>query len=66
MPALDVLDSRVLEELLIADGLVIHPVEDLDAPGVTDPEVSFMIIFDRSDELIHQSLRDIIPVDMPG
>ncbi len=66
MPAPDVLDSRVLEELLIADGLVIHAVEDLDTPRVTYPEISFMIIFDGGDKLVHQSLRDIIMVDMAG
>jgi hypothetical protein len=65
VPALEVLDTGLLEELLVPDRTIRIAIVDLETAGIPYPEIAIAVTFNGSDIVVHQSLGYIIEVPVP-
>jgi hypothetical protein len=56
VPALEVLDAGLLEELLVPDRTIRISVVNLETAGIPNPEIASAVTFNGSDIIVHQPL----------
>ena len=66
VPALEILDAGLLEELLVPDRTVYPAIVYLETAGISNPEVTITITLNGRDIVIHQAFGNIIEVQVAG